>query len=150
MRAVKNQFKLDVEVKTLRTTVPFSLSQIKGLIQAVLKKERIRAAHLSVLLVSDPFIRRLNKNFLSKDSPTDVLSFDLHTGKFRRKGLTGDIVVSVDAARLLSRTLKIPLKEEIGRYIIHGILHLTGYDDTTPVEKKSMWKRQEKLLKECL
>ena len=77
---------------------------------------------------------------------TDVLSFDL-SGDIKNGVLFGDIVVSVDSALRASKSLRIPFKEELTRYLIHGILHLTGYDDTTAFKKKKMWKRQEELIK---
>lgn len=112
-------------------------------IKTLLRSEKFRSCQLSVVLVSDPFIRRLNRRYKKRDRFTDVLAFDLGT---RQGYLAGDVIVSVDTARRMARTLKLSVKEEVWRYIVHGILHLAGYDDTTPPKRKKMWQRQEAIV----
>ena len=146
MKRAKDQFKTEIEVKNLHPKFSVSLAQTKRFIRQVLKKEKIKACSLTLLIVGDSHIRALNKKYLRKDLPTDVLSFDLKYPGASRKSMVGDIVVSVDAAARVSRELSLDFKQEVLRYIVHGILHLTGYDDTAPAEKKKMWKRQEELL----
>jgi probable rRNA maturation factor len=139
-----------ITVSVLTKTRSLDGIRIGTLAQKVLKEERIARADLNIILVGDPFMRKMNQRFFSKNKTTDVLSFDL---RFQRKddagfaGLTADIVVCAPRAAVMARRLKVPLRAELARYIIHGILHLTGYDDTSPSEKKKMWKRQEFLLK---
>lgn len=140
---------IDIKVRDLTPKHSISIRRARDLgdlAKNVLKAQKVPHARVSVLLVSAPFIRRLNKKYLSKDRPTDVLSFDLKPCGVRTTCLFGDVVVSVDAAVRASKTFKIPLNEELCRYVIHGILHLTGYDDTTEIKRKKMWKRQEELL----
>ena len=90
-------------------------------------------------------IRRLNKKFLKHDYATDVISF----GFGDEKGL-GDLVVSVDMARRVAKELGIPLREELARYVVHGTLHLLGYEDKKKKDHDRMHKRQEALLKKIL
>lgn len=117
------------------------LSRIKSL----LKSEKFSSCQLSIVLASDSLIRRLNKKFMKKGRATDVLAFDLGT---QGGHLAGDVIVSVDTARRMAKTLKIGVKEEVWRYIVHGVLHLVGYDDTTPQKRKKMWIRQESVIRE--
>lgn len=149
MKAVKNNPGTFVEVVKLHPGVPLSLIGLKRIIRFVLKQEKISNAQLTFVLAPDHFLRRLNKKFTTRDMATDVLSFDL-VSDIKNGVLSGDIVVSVDSAARVSKSLRIPFKEELTRYLIHGILHLTGYDDTTVYKKKKMWKRQEELTKEVM
>lgn len=149
MKAVKNNPGIIVNVVKLHPGVPLSLIGLKRIIRSVLKQEKVTNAQLTFVLVSDHFLRRLNKKFTARDMDTDVLCFDI-SGDIKNGVLFGDVVVSVDSASRVSKSLRIPFKEELTRYLIHGILHLTGYDDTTVFKKKKMWKRQEELIKEVL
>ena len=90
---------------------------------------------LSVLVTGDRQIRRLNKKFLKHDFATDVISFE-----------TGDLVVSVDTARRVAKELGIPAREELARYLVHGTLHLLGYNDKRKKDHDKMHQRQEKIL----
>jgi rRNA maturation RNase YbeY len=141
----------NIEVKNLyrRTIVP--PLEIKNDIREVLKALKAKGAELSLLLVDKAMMRRLNRKYRGRDSSTDVLSFDLRLkGAKGRHCLSGDIVVSVDDARHSATSLHISLQEELYRYIIHGILHLLNYDDTTWLKKQRMWKRQEDILKKIM
>ena len=93
---------------------------------------------LSIAFVTDAAIRRINRRFLGHDWATDVLSFPLDTD------LLGELVISAPYARAEAKRRGIPEKEELLRYVIHGILHLQGYDDHAPADRKKMWARQER------
>ncbi len=146
MKAVKSKKALFVEIQDSCGKFPVSFSTLKRFIRKILVKEKIKSVSLFFLLVSDLTMRRLNKKFLKLDRTTDVLSFDLKNRLTSKYCLVGDIVISMDAAFASSKILNISFKEELCRYLIHGILHLTCYDDTTPLKKKRMWARQEELL----
>ena len=94
---------------------------------------------LSILITGDRQIRKINKKFLKHDYATDVISFP-----------TGDIVISADTARRFAKELKIPFREELARYVVHGALHLLGYDDKKEPAHRRMHARQEALLKKIL
>jgi probable rRNA maturation factor len=147
VKAVKSQEAFLIEIQDFCAKSPVSLSCLKRFIQKILKKEKIKSASLSFFLVSNPFIRRLNKKFLKLDRATDVLAFDLKSEMISKHRLMGDVVISLDAALSSSQILGVSFKEELYRYIVHGILHLAGYDDRAASKKKKMWKRQEYLVK---
>jgi probable rRNA maturation factor len=90
---------------------------------------------VNILFVNDAGIRRLNRNFKKRNGPTDVLAFD-----------TGDIAISVDTARKNARRFGNTLIDELKLYIIHGILHLSGYDDTSASATKKMRHMETKIL----
>ncbi len=135
-----------IEVNVLPRKARVDVRLIKETAERVLKYEGIRRAELSIVIVSDPAIQQLNKKYLSKDSSTDVLAFDLKRPGSSAKHLSGDIVISADTARSLSKKLGVPYAQELCRYVVHGILHLTGYDDLSLKEKEKMWQRQEGLM----
>jgi probable rRNA maturation factor len=85
---------------------------------------------LSVWLCSDEAIRELHRTYLGKDTPTNVMSFAQREGEFAglEPGLLGDVVVSVDTARRDAEEGGLTLEDEITFLLIHGILHLVGYD----------------------
>jgi probable rRNA maturation factor len=110
----------------------------------VLAKEG-RTVDLSVAFVGLPRMRELNRRWKGADRPTDVLAFPLEQPG---GGLAGDVYIcrAVAAREAASRTL--PLKEELLRLVVHGTLHVLGYDhpEGTGRTRSSMWRRQERYL----
>jgi probable rRNA maturation factor len=109
----------------------------------------IRGVELSVLLVGDGQMRKLNQRWRGKDTATDVLSFP--AGPLPR-GLPGprplgDVILSVDTAARVARSLGRPVEAELARYLAHGILHLLGYDhEAGPRQARKMATLEAKLL----
>ena len=83
---------------------------------------------VGVLLTTDRAIRRMNRQFRGKDKATDVLSFPAGSPAQNREGITGDVAISVDAARRQAAALGHSLGAELKILILHGLLHLAGYD----------------------
>jgi probable rRNA maturation factor len=106
---------------------------------------------LSVLLCNDAYIRSLNARFRNRDEATDVLSFPLGTtipggptGESRY--LPGDIIISLETLAENSTYFHVSPDEELRRLLVHGILHLDGYDHTTNEGEEPMLQLQERLL----
>jgi len=107
-------------------------------------------ADLSLGYVDNAAIRELNRRFLLRDEPTDVLAFPLRGGPGPAEDtLLGEVVVSVEAAIAEARTRKIPVATEIALYTAHGVLHLLGYDDHTPSQKRRMRLHERRALAEA-
>lgn len=90
-----------------------------------------KGKELSVAFVSDRKIKELNKIFRDKNSPTDVLSFPYEPDQYdylETENFLGDIVISVETAARQARENHLPFDTEIKQLILHGILHLVGYD----------------------
>lgn len=87
-------------------------------------------AELSVWLCDDPTIQALHRDYLGKDLPTNVISFGQREGEFAdlEPEILGDVVISVDTARRDSQEAGQSLDDEIAYLLIHGVLHLLGYD----------------------
>lgn len=98
---------------------------------------------VSICLVDDKKIKGLNRKYLGKDYPTDVLAFDLSRGK---GDISCEIVVSCDTAFYNSRIYKTTPVYEAYLYVIHGLLHILGYDDQTARQQKTLQKKAEQIL----
>ena len=102
---------------------------------------------VAVVLTGDKDIRRLNKRYRDKDAATDVLSFDVDDGLTAGEPF-GDVVVSVETARRQARAYRAPLMEEMQRLIVHGTLHLCGYDHHERREAARMHALTRRLLRD--
>ena len=105
-------------------------------------------AELSLALVDDAEIRRLNRDYRGKDRPTDVLSFSLREGEFGEvSSAIGDVVISLDTARRQASERRSTLAGEVDRLLVHGILHLAGYDhEVSPREERRMKRKEREML----
>lgn len=103
---------------------------------------------LSLSLVGDRSIRRLNYEHRGLDKATDVLSFPLDPSEASAHGperLLGDVVISVDTARRQAAEYDAPLENEVYRLLIHGILHVLGHDHEEPEERAAMESEERRL-----
>lgn len=100
------------------------------------------AQEIHLTVCTDTFIRKINKKFLKKDRPTDVIVFDLSDTHGR---LWGDMLISSEMARMNSRRFHTTYREEFALYCIHAFLHLLGHSDHGP-RRNVMKKEEEKLL----
>ncbi|MDQ7843772.1 MAG: rRNA maturation RNase YbeY [Armatimonadota bacterium] len=124
------------------------IDRLRRLVRHVLRREQsrrepaARAATVTVALVSDGTIRRLNRRFLGKNRATDVLAFPGDPPHL------GDVVISVPRARMQARRAGHAPAVEVALLAAHGTLHLLGYDDRSPRQRGNMWRRQVRLLGE--
>jgi len=108
----------------------------------------LNKAEFSIVLVSDAQIKRLNKLYRNKDKPTDVLSFPIGE-KVNGWLILGDIVISVDTAKKQAQELGYSLEEELKRLLVHGLVHLLGYDhELGGEEEKKFFELEEFVLRE--
>ena len=118
--------------------------------RAALEAERCEEdGELNVILVADAEMRRLNKRYLSHDRTTDVIAFRYPTDPAFPAGETpafGDVFVSVPQARRQAKALGHGVAQELLTLVLHGTLHLLGYDDHRPKDKARMFARQDELL----
>jgi probable rRNA maturation factor len=117
--------------------------QLKKAVRLILTDAEIESAEVSVAVVDDRTIARVHAEFLNDDSPTDVISFVLDSSPAR---LEGEIVASADTAAARAPQYRCSPERELLLYIIHGALHLVGYDDTTPKTRRTMRKMERKYL----
>lgn len=103
---------------------------------------------VSIIITDDEQLRQLNRSFRGSDETTDVLAFpmaqvDPDSGKL----YLGDILISLEQAKAQAMLHGNSLKDELQLLVVHGTLHLLGYDHVDPVDKDRMWEAQEKILR---
>ncbi|MDY7229960.1 rRNA maturation RNase YbeY [Hyalangium rubrum] len=121
---------------------------LESLGRAYLERLGLSGCELSLSLVGDRAIRRLNRTWRKKDKATDVLSFpagDLPKGTPGPRQL-GDVVISLDTAKRQAKEYGRTLEAEVARYLAHGLLHLLGHDHERPQDARKMAALEEKLL----
>ena len=108
-----------------------------------------RESELSILLVDDDEMQRLNRAYLCRDRPTNVLAFAMREGKdpHLNPALLGDVVVSTETAQREALQRDVTLEEEMALLLVHGILHLLGYDhEDAPSAAAEMQAKEEEVL----
>jgi probable rRNA maturation factor len=116
--------------------------------QILAHEKVVAAAELSLVFVDDPIIKKLNRQFLARKVPTDVLAFDLSPARSPspKKHFSGEIIISTDTARRNARIFQTSFQYEMTLYMAHGILHLLGFDDTTARKAGCMRRQEARLL----
>ncbi|OQY29568.1 MAG: rRNA maturation RNase YbeY [Candidatus Cloacimonetes bacterium 4572_55] len=118
--------------------------RLQELIREIIKEEGQAVKEIGVTFVDGDEIRRLNRDFLDKDRPTDVIAFNL---SLDNQPLIGDIYISVDQARLQAAEYTVSLENEIVRLVAHGMLHLLGYDHRNSEGAQKMKQGEERWIK---
>ncbi len=116
-------------------------SNLVAIADKALRAEKAGRRDLSIAVVGDKTICQLNRDFHGVDAPTDVLSFPSDEER-----AVGEIIISYETARANARSAGWRTRDELELLVVHGVLHLLGYDDLTPEDRARMWKRQEKIL----
>lgn len=129
--------------------VSISHRLLKKAAQQTLERQTIPKPHaMTILLSDDSQLQTLNRDYLEIDAPTDVLSFpsgeiDLETGE----KYLGDVIISVSRAEQQAKSAGHPIEAEAQLLVVHGVLHLLGFDHALAGEKARMWKVQGEILK---
>ncbi|HMO62357.1 MAG TPA: rRNA maturation RNase YbeY [Ferruginibacter sp.] len=103
---------------------------------------------LNYVFCSDEYLLQINKNYLSHNYFTDIITFDL--ADTNKASIIGDIYISTDRVKDNARVLKTTIKAELLRVIFHGLLHLCGYTDKTTMDKLLMRQAEDKYLMQYL
>jgi len=107
----------------------------------------LSSANMTIVLTDDRQLHELNHDFLDVDSPTDVLSFpSLETDPETNELYLGDILISIPRAKQQAESAGHTLEAEVQLLVVHGTLHLLGYDHASDEEKSVMWNEQAKVL----
>jgi probable rRNA maturation factor len=109
-------------------------------------------AQLSILIVDDDQIEALNKAYLNHTGPTNVISFPMQEGPFSEitPDLLGDVVISADTAHREAVDAGMPMDDRFSQLLIHGILHLVGYDHVHSEEEASAMEQKSHQLMELI
>lgn len=116
------------------------------LTQTILREARHPAAHLSLSLVGQTQMRRLNRTYRNRDYATDVLAFPAEPLKGREERFLGDVIICLPTAQAQAATFGNTPDQELLRLLIHGILHLLGYDhERSPKEARRMQRKEQSI-----
>ncbi len=132
-------------VRNLQRTVPLDVADLENFAAKALQfclqlrksepTDLTRLREISILFISDRRMALLHRRFLNQSGPTDVITFQ-----------HGEIVISAEATRRQARTFVDSLACEVRLYIVHGLLHLHGFDDRSEADARKMKAAQEKIL----
>ena len=141
-----------IEITDLQDHVRLDRKQILQVIRRVMKEEGRAAKSLSIVLTDNRHMRDLNREYLGHDSLTDVISFPLEDldwpSGHANGGLNGEIIASAELAVQQAQNTNTDPRAELMLYIVHGLLHLMGYDDRNPDVARRMHAREDALLEE--
>ncbi|HTY60210.1 MAG TPA: rRNA maturation RNase YbeY [Bacteroidota bacterium] len=131
---------IDVAVFNAHPALKIPRRGAEAAVRCVAGGERRTSAAVSVVFVGNRASARMNRRFLGHRGATDVISFPL--GEGRR--IEGEIYVNLDRARLQAAQYGVPFTEEVSRLIVHGTLHLFGYDDTSAPKARGMKRKEDR------
>ncbi len=133
-----------IAIHSPQEAVPIDRGRMRDISRAVLDGEGVTDYEISLAFVDNPTIHRLNKQYLDHDEPTDVLSFP-YSGENAKK-LEGELIVGAQVASEQAAERGHDVQAELALYVIHGLLHLCGYDDKSPAAEKEMRERERHYL----
>ncbi len=153
----------EIAITDSQEVVPLDASMLRDVTQRTLSEERVASAVISLALVDNETIRNLNRQYLNHDYDTDVLSFllecDVAAGDGISKDISqpgsrglgkrieGEVVISAETAALAAAEFGWSPQNEVVLYLVHGLLHLAGYDDQSESEKRVMRSREREILR---
>lgn len=127
-----------------------SATRLETLAKHVLDSEGETSAELGILVTDDTTVHDLNRRYAGEDHPTDVLSFSLREGEEFTvpDDVTrlGEVIISFETAERQAKEAGLPVLDEIDHLLVHGILHLLGYDHAEPEDERTMFARTAALL----
>ena len=148
----------EIEITDRQSQLSLPVDDIRTCAEKLLAEERVASACISLVFVSDREIHQLNRDFLQHDYPTDVISFLLderpadlqganpNSPKGYGKHLDGEVVISTETALRSAREYRWSAEQETILYMVHGLLHLVGYDDLSGDERADMRRRELEIL----
>jgi probable rRNA maturation factor len=139
---------LTVDVSTDGARSPLSRGRVADVARATLRSERVKNALVSITFLDRHAMARLNTKHLDHAGATDVISFGF-TRATPKDPVIGDVYICPDVGRENARTRRTPVREEITRLVVHGVLHVLGHDHPVDEgrERSDMWRRQERIVR---
>ena len=141
---------MQVQIDNRQSKQRISKKKIRQIATAILNALGYPDAELSILIVDDQQIARLNRQYLNRKGPTNVIAFSMQDGPFSEiaPNLLGDVVISVETAHRQALNAGLGMRAYFNQLLIHGILHLLGYDhENDKSEARKMERKAKELLK---
>ncbi|MDD4193495.1 MAG: rRNA maturation RNase YbeY [Mangrovibacterium sp.] len=112
---------------------------LRSWIKSAIKEENRKTGDLNFIFCSDEYLLRMNQQYLEHDFYTDIITFDYVAGLV----ISGDIFISVDRVKENAGVYRVRFEDELNRIMIHGVLHLLGYQDKEAEQKKIMTEKED-------
>ncbi len=134
---------MKIDIETTLPVLDVSRENLYNTVRHILQGEGRNNAAVTIVLVDDPYIRKLNHKYRQLNRATDVLSFNLNDELESNSEELGDVYISVDRAREQAYRYHISMENELHRLLIHGCLHLLGYDHQNSQDRKEMRDKEQ-------
>ena len=143
---------MDITVSNKQKKMDIKTAGIKASARKILNALEFPEAELSVMITDDDGIQELNRDYLNRDRPTNVISFPMQEGDYGdvNPNVLGDVVLSVETVARDAEALGYDLLEMLDFYLIHGILHLIGYDHEGAADEAAQMEAKTRELFEAL
>lgn len=145
LTGMPKRFSPQIDISMADRSIRVSRKEIEELVCFVVAAEGRTVGHVDVAIVSSDDIAEHNRRFLLHRGPTDVISFDLSDASI--PGVSAQIIASAQVAKRQAPTHGTKPKDELLLYVVHGLLHVMGYDDTAVRAAARMSARQDELLR---
>jgi rRNA maturation RNase YbeY len=136
----------EISIEHDHPTLRLDESKIRPIAQRIISDNKRTVSYLTIVLSEHAAVRNLNRQFLDRDRNTDVLAFPLGDDDGEERQVDGEVYIDLDTAFERAPEYDTTFEHEACRYIIHGILHLLGYDDVTPEGKQQMRALEDRYL----
>ena len=134
-----------LEILDEQDELAIDLEKVRTLCEHILDDGKIKSGKINVVLVNSDTIHQFNKDFLQHDYPTDTISFPIEDR--RHEGhLEGEVLVCTEVAKRRADEFGWTAEEKLLLYIVHGMLHLAGFDDVTPEQQTVMQEKEREYL----
>jgi probable rRNA maturation factor len=142
--------RMEILIEDRQVRHKIARKKIKRKARTILSALGCPDGELSILIVDDSEIARLNKEYLGRSGPTNVIAFPMQQGQFGHinPNLLGDVVISLDTTAREANDADIAVERRFEQLLIHGILHLLGFDhEASPEQAETMMRKEEELLR---
>ncbi len=138
---------MDITIRNLQTKVSIRLPRINQVARRALKHVDIHGGELAIIFVAPGRMKTLNTRYLKHSYATDILTFDYSGPSAKnKKYIHAEIVIAPAVAVRNAKAFSLPYHEEMELYVIHGVLHLAGYDDRSPGDIARMREKERELV----
>lgn len=137
---------MDSKIQFFAEDVSFSLKkkgEIRSWLVGVIREEKKKPWYINFIFCSDPYLLELNRNYLGRETLTDIITFPYSEDP---ETISGDIYISIDRVKENALKFDQTFEMEMNRVMVHGILHLIGYDDNTKKDRKLMSEMEDHYL----
>jgi len=148
MASAKQDQEITVHIARNFKDINFRLPELRKLVKAICNRFKLSKAAVSIAIVDDAQIRKLNKQFLNSKSATDCLSFDLSDDEVPQSPKLFELIVNGEMAVKQANLRGHSSEAELALYITHGLLHNFGFDDSIPSKARKMHDTEDEILQQ--